>query len=642
MGTGPASSQAQANGPSEPAADGLFSFTPIKALRAIPHLWERKPSTPFQTGAKSRKLWKRVRSSLTSMKSLETSTMLEHDAFQTAINASRDASYARGVKRLCVGAGEPEKRPNFQMQEPSRSFFETKWESEASQKRRKLPDAPINIFDETLQNNDSDLAMTGSPRPLNSLCSPSKTTVFNDNKHRIPDGASDTIEEDPVSGPVAREQGAMTTSAANDRDMNMAPTPTKVVRDLTQQKKGTLVRSALRSSLDGSDAELLNDFLSKAQAKRAAKAALMDQEGDVTKETSSAEDSPDAETTTPRSRRALDVLDTNSPSPVKLDVAANKDDIPLVDEAHENEVPKVILEDSAPASPSFRRSTRAKVHTARPPHVRNTISLRRAKGNEFIFLQRTEAQELALTTKKNTRQNMGNAVPPQVVLEAMAKEQSDGTSPVENDRKARHRSSTRKSVTWNEEQLVEYEVDRQDSEAPEEKGNSSGDDVTESIRSRSAATKPENKASSQRSSRSQMQESSSEEPESAPTTTTAPTTAPPRSRRVRRLGDSSMVSGTPVKTGSGRLSKPPAPMAPTVAAAGPSTPTKARRKLTPKSPSSSMLTAPVSKIAGAPDQSFVSAIPTRSTSASEGNSELKRGVFQSNAGCTPRRVRVRN
>lgn len=72
------------------------------------------------------------------MKSLETSTMMEQGAFQTAINASRDAGYARGVKRLCVGADEPEKRPVFQMQEPARSFLETKWELERGQKRREF------------------------------------------------------------------------------------------------------------------------------------------------------------------------------------------------------------------------------------------------------------------------------------------------------------------------------------------------------------------------------------------------------------------------------------------------------------------------------------------------------------------------
>ncbi|KAJ6017406.1 hypothetical protein N7451_000785 [Penicillium sp. IBT 35674x] len=647
MGTGPASPQAQACGPSEPAADSSFSFTPIKAIRAIPHLWERKPSTPFQAGAKSRKLWKRFRTSFSGMKSLETSTMMEQGAFQTAINASRDAGYARGVKRLCVVADEPEKRPVSQMQEPARSFLETKWEPERGQKRRKLPDAPINIYDESSQNNQSDDVMTESTVPLLSKRSPLKTTSFNNHMIKTFNSASDADGvKTPGSGSMIREQCAMINNAATDESRDTASTPTKVVRDLTQQE-GTLVRSALRSSLDGSDTELLNDFLSKAQAKRAAKAALMDQEGDVTEKSSSAEESPEAEITTPRSRRALEVLDKNSPSPVKPDVSVTKCDVPSGDEAPENAVTKVIMEqEPAPGSPSCRRSTRVKVPTVNPANVRNTIALRRAKGNEFIFLQRTEAQEVALATKKNTRLNRGGAVPPQIVLEAFALLQSQGIDPTEDDCKgASYRSSTRKSVTWNDDQLVQYEDERQGSELLDEKDSSSSDGVEEITQLRSASTRSEKKASSQRSSRSQMHASSSnEESESAPAPTTAPTTAPQRSRRVRRLGESAMVSGTPVKTGSGRISKRSAPSAPTeaVVSAGPSTPTKPRRKLTPKSPSLSSLTAPASKIVGAAEQSFVSGIPTRSASTSDGSSESKRSILQSSAGCTPRRVRVRN
>lgn len=495
--------------------------------------------------------------------------------------------------------------------------------------------------------------MKESDVPLISLRSPLKTTVFNNHMNQNFNGASDADGvKSPASGPmVTREQGTMINTAAKDEKRETAPTPTKVVRDLTQQQEGTLVRSALRSSLDGSDTALLNDFLSKAQAKRAAKAALMDQEGDVTEKVSSAEESPEAEITTPRSRRVLEVLDTNSPSPVKPNTSVTKCDIPLGDEALENEVSKVnIEEEPAPGSPSCRRSTRVKVPTVNPPNVRNTIALRRAKGNEFIFLQRTEAQEVALATKKNTRLNRGDAVPPQYVLEALAKEQNEGKFPTESDCEGSSRKSfTRKSVTWNDDQLVEYECERQCSDVPEEKDNSSSDDVEESSQSRSASTRSEKKASSQRSSRSQMQQASSnEESESAPAPATAPTTAPTaaphRSRRVRRLGESAMVSGTPVKTGSGRISKRSAPSAPTeaVASAGPSTPTKPRRKLTPKSPSSSVLTAPGSKTAGAAEQSFVSGIPTRSASISDATSESKRSILQSSAGCTPRRIRVRN
>lgn len=100
----------------------------------MPRLWERKPATPFRAGTKSRKLWKRFRSSFGGMQSLQSSDVLGNNAFETAINAPRDASYTRGVKRQRMGPGDSEDVDVV----PGRSFLETKWESEAMRKRREF------------------------------------------------------------------------------------------------------------------------------------------------------------------------------------------------------------------------------------------------------------------------------------------------------------------------------------------------------------------------------------------------------------------------------------------------------------------------------------------------------------------------
>lgn len=42
----------------------------------------------------------------------------------------------RGVKRLCVGPGEPADKTSVELSQPGRPFLETKWESEVSRKRR--------------------------------------------------------------------------------------------------------------------------------------------------------------------------------------------------------------------------------------------------------------------------------------------------------------------------------------------------------------------------------------------------------------------------------------------------------------------------------------------------------------------------
>lgn len=244
---------------------------------------------------------------------------------------------------------------------------------------------------------------------------------------------------------------------------------------------------------------------------------------------------------------------------------------------------------------------------------------------------------------------------PRAALEAMAQQQDEESATADNDRqgstdrktaRGRRPEASLKHVSWNEERLTEYEDDRETSEELDEGANSEND-VGGASGPRSATKRLEKStASSTRSSRRQVQQKAgpdadSAEPEGDPSTSTTAagsSSATPRSRRVRRLGDSTMISGTPVKTGSGRISKPPVAPPPAMAVAEPSTPTKARRKLVPKSPSSSLLTAPASK---STDQPFVSGIPTRSTSTSEGTK--RKAVLQSSAGCTPmpRRVRAR-
>lgn len=537
-----------------------------------------------------------------------------------------------------------------------------------------MPDAPIDIYDESLQNQsssaamqsgndvvetatntrldmDGDLAMTMSPQPLSASQSPSKNTIFQGHVHD--ENSKSPVRDVQTQGSraVDQQQRAMIDSATQKENDDKTST-TPVVRDLTQEQEGTLVRSALRSSLNGEDTALLNTFLSKAQAKRAAKVAVTNPEdADTAEKSSSPEVSPDTESSTTRSRRALVNLDANSPSPVKVQVSPSKEGAIPGDEARENDNIKYFKEDEAPASPACRRSARVKAPATTGPPVRSTIALRRAQGNEFVFLQKTEAQELALATKRNTRQNKGHSVLPRHALEAMALQGADSsTSDSDKQSKSNRKGSSksradapRKNVSWNEEHLAEYEDERQ---TPEElEGDGCKGDVGGASDLQPAAKRSDKKSSiSQRSSRSQgLQKESSEEPDGGPTAPTAPSAATQRSRRVRRLGDSTMTSGTPVKTGSSRTGKPPAASAPTELATGPSTPTKARRKLVPKSPGSSMLPAPTSK--GTTDQPFVSGIPTRraaSSNAASSEGTKRKSMLEASAGCTPMPKRVRS
>jgi len=74
------------------------------------------------------------------MQSLQQSSALEKNAFQTAmnsssINQSKDNTYSRGTKRLRVGSDGSDDREDIGFQHPGRSFLETKWDSEMRKRR---------------------------------------------------------------------------------------------------------------------------------------------------------------------------------------------------------------------------------------------------------------------------------------------------------------------------------------------------------------------------------------------------------------------------------------------------------------------------------------------------------------------------
>ncbi|KAJ6189459.1 hypothetical protein N7519_004367 [Penicillium mononematosum] len=654
----------QACSSANPPTENSFSFTPIKALSALPRLWDRKPSTPVRAGDKTRKLWKRIRFPFTGM---NTATAAQ----APGIGASKTSDYQRGVKRLCVDPGDADRETEAEQR--GRSFLETKWEMQASRKRRKMPEFNFNIHEDasnevfgftanqpegTPKDVVGDVATNPSPQPLSDLWKTSKTPVYNDAMAIDQDlTASDAKTAHDLQSRSSVQDAPTVIDNAEEDKTNVVST-TESVQDLTQEQEIKLVRSALRSSLDGEDAALLNEFLSKANAKRAAK-ATHPEDAKSTEMSSSPEESPEVECSTPP-RRVLEELTTNSPSPVKLQFSPSKYDAKRgadgADGADDPEdiIPKDIKEEQAPSSPAYRRSTRTKGSST--PSMRNTISFRRAKGTEFVFQQRTESQQVAMATKRNTRINKGKSVTPMVALEALAQQSSEEELQPDNlqnggsnhkDANSRVLAKPRKQVSWNEERMAEYEEYREPMEEEDEEGDRCTNDVGATPRPRTESKRLAKKAESgHRSSRSQTQKAAdnadSGATESGPTApTTAPATLTPRSRRVRRLGDSGILgSGTPVKTGSRSTSKPPAATA-SVAAVAPSTPTKGRRKLAPKSPISSKLPAQASTRANkTTDQPFVSGIPTRSSQSTDDGQ--RQSMLQMSAGCTPTARRVRS
>lgn len=434
------------------------------------------------------------------------------------------------------------------------------------------------------------------------------------------------IASEEVSEEVNEEVNEITMDNQPEPEKETAP-----AQEITSaQQESTLVRSALRSSLDGEDAELLNNFLTKARAKRAAKAAMAQEnveEEKVTKE----EEVPDMPT--PRSRRALEELDTNSPSPSPQKVRLpspkkpeNPPASPIRKEIVYNDEEQT-GDEKQQSSPVTRRSTRVRV----PPRtttsaIRNTLSLRRAKGNEFVFLQRSEAQELALATRKNTRQNKGSAVFPKYVLKNLAQKSSKEGSP--NPAPSANKKGNR--VCWNNARLVEFEDGEEPQPAPTERESShEPSDVDSAQPTKKGSEKRKTTGGSGGRTRSQRAQKGNETTPSTGALAPPKSTATPPAGRVRKLGGS---SATPTK--------PKSAPSPTSSSSKGTTDTPAgkRKKLTPKSPSS--LSSPAKNTGATTATTPASKVP-KPTSRTSTSATKSKSIPKANAGSTPMPKRVR-
>ncbi|KAL4908276.1 hypothetical protein BDW74DRAFT_174963 [Aspergillus multicolor] len=671
--------------------DKEIHFTPVKNSKA-PRIWDRKPSTSFLNRAKPRKVWKRFRSSFNSMKALQQlvtpdATGLKESELLHEINARANADYCRGVKRQCrvFQRSESDDDDSETTSGRGRSFLETKWESEVSRKRRKLPattnSTDEHMIDDDLQDEeDEEMAEAGehsggttssgnsavhehgetgespthTPGPDN-IGATNPEALHGEpgcltNKERgviVNIKSLDTINLDEVRGlmptdvadsAAAFEDASDVATAADEEPRTVVATEAleteskhtmAVPVELTTEQESTLVRSALRSSLDGEDTALLNDFLSKAKAKREAKAAaeavaaapVIASDPEEQEHAGQEEEQPPTpqqqvfvEIPTPE-RRALEDLDANTTSPQKSPSKADEKDNSTGDN------------DSS--SPVARRSTRVRsLQLAAAPGFRTTLSLRRARGNEFVFLQRTDAQKLALETRQNTKQNRGDALMPKYVLQNLGRTPEPSFN-IADDNLRKH-NKPKKYVTWNEKRLEEYEGDVLGSD-----DELAGDKTTTSPK---PAEKKE--AASRRTSlpqaslRTGVSVPGSKAAAAAAATTASPTAATAsatRGRRVRRLGPPKPLESTLITDSSNDSNNSTSSPSSPSATAG-STPIVKRKKLTPRSPKTITRTSSKLPTAAASNSNMPSLLSGRS---------VKTNLLKVNAGSTPMPRRVR-
>lgn len=243
-----------------------------------------------------------------------------------------------------------------------------------------------------------------------------------------------------ASGEIIQTEIAMDEASESiaTAELDEATKTVVLVNELTDLPK-TKAQSGARFS---DDTNMLKDFLNRAQARKAAQQPIL-----------SAPDAPIAQPSPRRSPRK-----THRSHKGNASTARNLRDVPNRLGTPPEKV-KIDALDSDDADElngeptSCRRSARTRLsapYVKAPPGVPSFIPVRRADGTDPVILQKSQAQELAIVTRANTRRNKGQSKPPLLALQDFPAETLELASA------AKQGSGHAKSVGWAEE-LVCYQ-----------------------------------------------------------------------------------------------------------------------------------------------------------------------------------------
>ena len=195
------------------------------------------------------------------------------------------------------------------------------------------------------------------------------------------------------------------------------------------------------------DTDVLRDFLSRAEASKAARIAKRSS-------LSNRRDSNAVKQALASPGKVLEGLTMHSPVQVEAHSVVDEalsSPLRMADESNDG---LGALDELAVSQTVDRRSTRSRV--ARDGKgtliMPNTIAVRRSDGSDLFLIQKNEALELANTTRNNTKRNKGGAMPPRVMLLRLA-----GAAP--EDALPDGSAKSERFVRWNEE-LVHIFVEK--------------------------------------------------------------------------------------------------------------------------------------------------------------------------------------
>ena len=224
----------------------------------------------------------------------------------------------------------------------------------------------------------------------------------------------------------------------------------QVVKATREQTPNQATRSRARFS---DDTSLLKDFLNRAQARKAAQKPFL-----------SASEAPIPQDSPRRSPRKTHGSQHGQASPPpKSRSSGTRPDTPpgkpKMEALDSDDGEEVIAE---PAS--CRRSTRTRLPapSKAAPGAPSFIPVRRADGADPVVLQKSQAQELALTTRANTRRNKGQSKPPVQALQDLPIESAVVASG------AAEGAERGKSVGWAA-RLASYQDAKDDADDAEER-----------------------------------------------------------------------------------------------------------------------------------------------------------------------------
>lgn len=246
-----------------------------------------------------------------------------------------------------------------------------------------------------------------------------------------------------------------------------------VVNDIHQGEPALNIADAEPTHLVDYDTAILKDFLSRAEARKASRAAT------IAKRTSLSHrrDSGVVRQALASPRKLFEDEYPNSPSPQRMETSDNEDSArETADQlkiAPETAVTSPIpsSDDALTTTTATRRSSRSRSRIPTiPSHMPtastvtaiapapNKIPVRRVDGADPVVLKKTEAQELATTTRTNTRKNKLGGISVKSRLLKLSDELSAviAGAPSDADVLERVLANGQKGVRWAE-QLTHYQ-----------------------------------------------------------------------------------------------------------------------------------------------------------------------------------------